>query len=142
MRVAPLALATLCLLTLFLGLDRIAALDGREARDAEVARELLRRREPLTPLYGLEPLFEKPILAYAPEVLAGWWNPGSPLRSRQIRAGLAVLLLMLIASAGAQHFGVRAGWLSALVLGSSLALPLCARVDGTQLLGTLFGWIA
>src|SRR5262245_28651782 len=99
MRVAPLALATLCLLTLFLGLDRTAPPDAREAAVAGVAREILRRHEPLTPLYALEPLFEKPILAYAPEVLARWLDPATPLRSRQIRAGLAVLLLMLTASA-------------------------------------------
>jgi len=141
MRFVPLALATLCLLVFFIGLDRIAATDWREARDAEVAREIVTRREILAPIYAYEPLFEKPILGYAPEVVARLLDPRSPLRSRQIRGGLAVALILLTASIGARHFGMRAAWLSALVLGSSLALPFAARADGTQLLATLLGWV-
>lgn len=141
MRFVPLALATLCLLVFFIGLDRIAATDWREARDAEVAREIVARREVLAPIYAYEPLFEKPILGYAPEVVARLLDPRSPLRSRQIRGGLAVALILLTASIGARHFGMRAAWLSALVLGSSLALPFATRADGTQLLATLLGWV-
>src|SRR5258706_7942830 len=94
MRLAPVVLATLCVAVLFLGLDSVGYLDWREARDAEVAREMLRRREALTPLYGRAALFEKPVLAYAPEVLARRLAPDSPLRSRQMRPFLAVLLLL------------------------------------------------
>ena len=64
MRFAPLVLAALCVATLFLGLDRVGFLDWREARDAEVAREMVRRKEGLTPLYAREAWFEKPVLMY------------------------------------------------------------------------------
>ncbi len=141
MRFAPFVLAALCVLTLFLGLDRVGVLDEREARDAQVARELLRRREILTPLYGSRALYEKPLPAYALEALAQHLDPGSPVRSRQIRAALAVLLVMVTGVAGARHFGARAGVFGASVLATSVALPLAARSDGTQLLGTLCAWI-
>lgn len=141
MRFAPVALATLCVAVLFLGLDRVGFLDSREARDAEVAREMLGHREALTPLYGGEALYEKPVLAYAPETLVWHLAPRAPLRSRQARAVFALFLLIGTASLGARHFGLRAAWFSAAVLVTTLALPLTARTDGTQLLGTLLGWV-
>ena len=155
MRFAPLVLAALCVATLFLGLDRVGFLDWREARDAEVAREMVRRKEGLTPLYAREAWFEKPVLAYAPEWLVrriarppAPGNPGypadtapSPLRSRQVRAAFAVCLILGTASLGARMFGMRAAWCAAGVLATTLALPLAARTDGAQLLGTLLGWV-
>ncbi len=141
MRFAPFVLAALCVLTLFLGLDRVGVLDEREARDAEVARELLRRRVVLTPLFEDRAIYEKPLPAYALEALAQYLDPGSPVRSRQIRAAVAVLLVMVTGVAGARHFGARAGVFGASVLATCVALPLAARSDGTQLLGTLCAWI-
>ena len=142
MRFAPLVLAALCLVVLFLGLDRIGFMDVREARDAEVARELIRNREVLTPLLGTEKLLEKPVIAYAPEALAVYLGGGDPVASRRWRAALAVAILLLTITFGARHFGARTGWLAAGVLVTSLGLPLAARTDGTQLLGTLFGSVA
>src|SRR6266496_1490625 len=106
MRFAPVVLATLCAATLFIGLDRPGFLDWREARDAEVTRELVLDSEALTPLYG------KPVLAYAPEVwlcrLTGAAHRApAPLRSRQLRALFAVFLVLGTASLAARHFGVR-----------------------------------
>jgi 4-amino-4-deoxy-L-arabinose transferase-like glycosyltransferase len=141
MRIAPVVLATLCVAVLFLGLDRVGFLDSREARDAQVAREMLARHEVLTPVYGRAALFEKPVLAYVPEMLARRLAPDSPLRSRQVRAVIALFLLVGTASLGARHFGLRAAWFSAAVLVTTLGLPLAARTDGTQLLGTLLGWV-
>ena len=140
MRFAPVLLAALCALVLFSGLGRVGFVDWREARGALVAREIIVRHEVLTPLLGTEPLFEKPIAGYALDVLAQWRRPGSPGTSRLLRAIAAIALLLLTASIGAQHFGGRAGWIAAGVLGSSIALPLAARTDGTQVLATLFGW--
>ncbi len=141
MRFAPFVLATLCVLVLFLGLDRVGVLDEREARDAQVARELIRHGEALTPLYGAQPLYEKPLLAYALEALAYWREPASPVHSRQMRAGLAVLLILITGMAGGRHFGPRAGVFAAGVLATSVVLPLAARSDGTQMLGSVFAWI-
>lgn len=141
MRPAPLVLAVLCLAVLFAGAGRIGFTDDREARDVAVAREMIARREVLTPVFAGEALFEKPVLAYAPEVVVALFGDDSPLHSRQMRAGLAVVLLLLTASIGARHFGTRAGWCAAGVLASCAGLPLAARTDGAQLLGTLFGWV-
>lgn len=144
MRPIPSALAIVLVLVLYTGLAALPHLDWREARDAQVARELVQRREPLTPLLGGEPHFEKPVLAYLPEVLLlldGDGTPG-PFRSRVARATVAFALVVLVASVGAGQFGARAGWLAALVLCTTLGLPLAARTDGTQLLATLSGWVA
>jgi 4-amino-4-deoxy-L-arabinose transferase-like glycosyltransferase len=140
MRLAPLALAVLCALVLFLGLDRVGLLDWREARDVQVAHELVARSEPLTPLLGHEAWLEKPVLAYAPDAIATLLRHDVESRSRMLRGIAAVALLLVTAAIGAQHFGARAGWLAAGVLVSSLGLPLAARTDGCQVLGTLMGW--
>ena len=141
MRFAPLLLAALCALTLFTGIGRVGFLDWREARGAVVARELIADQEVLTPLLGTQALFEKPIAGYAADLVAQWVRPDSPPFSRAVRAVGAVALLLLTASIGAQHFGARAGWIAAGVLGSSLALPLAARTDGTQILATILAWV-
>ncbi len=140
MRAAPFVLPLLLALVLFTGLRDTPPLDVREARDAEVARELIDHQEVLTPLYGGDALIDKPVTAYALDVLTGAAH-GDPFRSRLARAVLAVVLVLVTATAGARQFGARAGWLAAGVLTTSLGLPLAARADGTQLLGTLFGWI-
>lgn len=141
MRVAPLVVIVLCVAVLGTGLGRTGYLDWREARDAAVARELIDRHEALTPLLGREALFEKPVLAYVPQALVQGLFDGDPARSRLVRALIALALLALTASLGAELHGARAGWLAAGVLASTLALPLAARTDGTQLLGTLLGWL-
>jgi 4-amino-4-deoxy-L-arabinose transferase-like glycosyltransferase len=142
MRYAPFVIALLCAAVLFTGLGLLPFVDQREARDAAVARELIVRHEPLTPVLRGEPLFEKPIPAYVPDVIAAAAGDRAPLRSRQARAVLATMLLLLVASIGAEHFGARAGWLAAGALCTSFALPLAARVDGTQVIGTLLAWLA
>lgn len=141
MRFAPAVLALIAFAVLFTGLDRLPFLDQREARDAVVARELLARHEPLTPVLAGEPHFEKPLPAYVPSVLVATAGEKVPLRSRQVRAVGMVLLLLLVASIGAEHFGPRAGWIAAGVLATSFAFPLAARVDGTQVFATLLAWL-
>lgn len=141
MRFAPLALLATCLVVFFTGLREVGFMDEREARDACVARELIERHEVLTPILGHEPLDEKPLLAYAPEVAGALLTPGSPFGPRALKAVLAVALVLLTGMIGAQHLGPRAGWWAAAALATSFALPLAARADGTQLLASLLGWI-
>ncbi len=141
MRFAPFVLAALCVLVLFLGLDRIGVLDEREARDAVVAHELTHGADALTPRLDGEAFFEKPLGAYALDVWAHARPGETPLASRRLRAALAVLLVLVTGAAGARHFGARAGLFAAAALVTTVALPLAARGDGTQLLGTLLAWI-
>src|SRR5260221_14269221 len=116
MRFAPLILALLCGVVLFTGLDRTGLIDTREARDAEVARGLVIEREPLTPLLGEDAFYEKPVLAYAPEVAVRLLAKQPDVVSREVRAIAGMLLVALTASIAAEYFGSRAGWFSALVL--------------------------
>src|SRR5437764_8316273 len=124
MRFLPLLLAAVCALTLFTGLGRVGVIDVGEARDAEVARELIRGREPLTPLYAHQPAFEKPLAAYAPEVLAQLVARHPGKLSRVLRAVGALMLVLLAASVAGEHFGGRAGWFSGLVLASAFLVPV------------------
>ena len=141
MRFVPFLLAIVCLVVLFTGLDRTGVIDQFEARDAQVARELVSAREPITPLVGYEPLFEKPILAYAPEAAVRFVSGSPDFHSRLLRAIVGLLLVILTASIAAEHFGARAAWFAALILSTSPAFPCATRADGTQLFATLFGWL-
>jgi 4-amino-4-deoxy-L-arabinose transferase-like glycosyltransferase len=147
MRYAAPLLAVLSALILFTALDRPGFTDDRESRDARVARDCIRHHEFLTPQAGADPVFEKPIFAYLPEVVA-WSLPRSaaarnaPLRSRQVRALGALALVLLTGSIASRKFGSRAGWCSALALVTMLGVPLAARTDGTQVLAAFLGWCA
>ncbi len=151
-RLLPFALAALLGLTLLPGLAAVEALDWREARDAEVTRESTIGKEWLTPVYAHEPFFEKPLLAYAPELVAqrvlartdstaAAGHATDVATSRAVRAALAAALALLVAVVGTRAFGVRAGWLAGCALASSVGLPLAARADGGQLLATLCAWL-
>ncbi len=141
MRYGVAFLALACALVLFTGLGATGFLDHREARDAQVARELIASRELLTPVFGSEPLFEKPVFAYVPDAAARGFAADPVVASRLVRAVVAVLLVVVTGSIAAVHFGTVAGWCAATVLATTLALPLAARADGTQLFATLFAWI-
>ena len=69
MRFSLVVLVVVSGLVLFTGLSRTGFLDVREARDAQVAREIAAAREMLTPTLGSERWFEKPILAYGPDAI-------------------------------------------------------------------------
>lgn len=141
-RLIPLLLALVVVSVLFTGLDSIPLTDQREARDARVAREMVATHDMLTPRLAGRPHFEKPIAAYAPEALIAI-DSRNPVRdSRAWRAVVALALLALVGSIGAEQFGARTGWLAALVLATTLGLPLASHTDGTQLLATCFAWLA
>ena len=133
----------LCAAALLPGLTGTGPFDTLEARDMEVARELIAARTgSQTPLFT-ESLLEKPPFAYTPELLAQTAAPALPLAaSRGWRIVVACLIVLLTGTTAARHLGARAGICAAAVLASSFTLPLAARLDGTQLLATLFGWIA
>jgi len=147
MRFAAPTLAVLCLLVLFTALDRPGFTDEHESRDARVAHDSLKHHEWLTPQAGGDPVFEKPMLAYIPEI-AVWVISGgvraapAPLRSRQVRALGALALVLLTGSIASRQFGTRAGWCSAIALVTTLGVPLAARTDGTQIFATILGWCA
>ena len=141
MRFSLVVLVVVSGLVLFTGLSRTGFLDVREARDAQVAREIAAAREMLTPTLGSERWFEKPILAYGPDATILLLSRSPVLHSRILRAIVAMLLVIVAASAAAVQFGARAGLFSAGVLLTTFVLPHAARMDGTQLLASLFAWL-
>ncbi len=142
MRFVPaLAVLVLCA-ALFAGFAGVPSLDEREARDAGVAREMAEARELLVPLWAGSPRFEKPSPAYALEFLALGTGEHTAARVRTFRAILAVLLVAVVGSIAAEHFGGRAGWLAAGVFASGLATTLAVWTDSAQLFGALAAWIA
>lgn len=142
MRGFLLFLGALSLLGLFAGLDRGDFADDREARDAAIARETMARRDLLRPVLGGEAQTDKPLLGYAHEMLGASLTPRSPAGARAVKAVAVVLLVGLTGWIGVRHLGARAGAFAATVLATTLALPLAARSDGTQVVATLLGWIA
>ena len=150
-RFPPLALVALLVLTLLPGLAAVDATDEREARDLVTAYESTNHREWLSPIYGYEPFFEKPLPGYAPEVLTRRLLirllPGAErsitdvAASRLVRALLAAALALAVTAIGIRAFGARSGWLAGCIMASSLGLPLAARADGVQVYATLLTWL-
>jgi 4-amino-4-deoxy-L-arabinose transferase-like glycosyltransferase len=150
-RLLPFALVVLLALTLLPGLAAVGALDEREARDLVTAFESTDHRDWLSPVYGHEPFFEKPLPGYAPEVFARRvlcrLLPASAASatdvavSRFVRALLAAALAFAVAGIGTRLFGARSGWLAACALASTVGLPLAARSDGVQVYTTLLTWL-
>lgn len=147
----PLALAALLGVTLFTGLSATDALDERESRDLVTAYESTHHHDWLSPVYGNEPIFDKPLPGYALEAMAiralerGWPAPERATRevavSRFIRALMAAALALAVAQIGTQLFGGRAGWLAGCALASMVGLPLATRADGVQVYATLLTWL-
>ncbi len=146
-KLLPFALAGLLVLTLLPGLAAIEATDWREARDAQVTRESTAGKEWITPLYGREAFFEKPLTGYSHEVIAqrlmrrlvhgDTEHQTDVATSRAVRAAIAAVLALLVGVVGTRAFGSRAGWLAGCAMASTVGLPLAARADGGQLLATL-----
>lgn len=142
MRRGIVGLALLCLVVLFTGLSRVGYLDVHEARDQAVARELIERREAFTPVLGGAPLFDKPVLGYAIDVVCALATDGAPWAPRAMKALGIVLLAALTGWIGARRFGVRTGMLAAAVLLTCAGPVMAARTDGTQVMASLLGWVA
>lgn len=150
-KLLPFALAGLLVLTLLPGLAAIEATDWREARDAQVTRESTAGKEWITPLYGREAFFEKPLTGYSHEVIAqrlmrrlvhgDTEHQTDVATSRAVRAAIAAVLALLVGVVGTRAFGARAGWLAGCAMASTVGLPLAARADGGQLLATLSAWL-
>ena len=147
----PLILAALLAVTLLPGLSAVDALDERESRDMVTAYESTNHHDWLSPVYGHEPFFDKPLPGYALEAIAirvlqrGWPAEQRATRevavSRLVRALLAAGLALAVAQIGIQLFGVRAGWLAGIALATMAGLPLAARTDGVQVYTTLLTWL-
>ncbi len=122
------------------GLSAVGELDVREARDAQVVREMSERREWLTPILAREPYFARPAPGYALDALARRGLHGEAPLSRVVRAAVAALLALVAWALGRRAFGARAGTFAGIAFATMLGTPLAVRMDATQVLATTLSW--
>lgn len=133
--VAPLViLCVLAFIFLFYRLGAMALIGPDEPRYAQVAREMLDRRDLITPTIGGQPWFEKPVLLY-------WFMAASfsafgvtEWAARLPSAVSAFVLLVLVYLAGCRASSPRFGFLSGLVLLVNPMLFSFARGATTDML--------
>lgn len=128
---SPLALAglaSLCFLTLLFRLGSYGLVDADEGRYAQIPHEMLARGDWVTPTINGIKFFDKPPLTY-------WSVMGtySLLGTTEFAARLAMALFALAGIAatyalGRRAFGPRAGFLSAVILTTTLMWPVMGRV--------------
>ena len=148
----PLLWAVLSGAALFLFLWQLGAyglIDVDEGRYAEVPREMFTSGDWLTPRLNFVNFFDKPPLLY-------WGIAGSyaifgagEFAARLIPALAALLGVGVAAGLGRRMFGPRAGWLSGVILLTSLMWTVMARVVLTDMLvsalvfcALAFWWLA
>ncbi len=132
-RLALCVLLGVCPLFL-LGLSGWSLFDPDEARYAEIPREMLARHDWVTPTLNYIKFFDKPPLLYW-GIATSYSLLGLHEGAARLVPALAALLGLAMAFVlGRRMFGLRAGLLSALILGTSVMWTLMARVVVTDML--------
>jgi len=128
------AIFLLCVPLLFLCLGSWSFFDPDEGRYGEVPREMLQSGDFITPTQNHLKFFDKPPLLY-------WTIAGSyelfgyqEWAARLIPALAALLGVFMAFALGRQMFGLRGGFLSAIILATSLMWPLFGRIVLTDML--------
>lgn len=116
-----------CALTFFAGLGTTALWEPDEPRFAEATRQMLERRDFLTPWFNAAPRFEKPILFYWLQ-LPFFSVLDSPEIAARAPAAICGLLAVLAIFGIGRHFvSPRAGLLSAVALATTFRFVLYSR---------------
>ena len=130
----PFALAALSLLLLLWQLGAYGLIDVDEGRYAEVPREMLLSGDWLTPRLNSINFFDKPPLLYWGIALSYAIFGVNEWAARLIPALAALLGVGVAAVLGRRMFGARAGFLSGLILLTSLMWTVVARVVLTDMI--------
>lgn len=125
-------------LLLFANLGKRSLWEPDEGRYAEISREMVESGDWLTPRLNYIKHFDKPPLAY--------WLIGSSFKlfglsefsGRLPLAVLGLLGVLTIFYLGKKLFGRRTGFLSAIILASSLGYPAMSRVLSTDIIFSVF----
>ena len=129
------ALASLAIYALFFfRLGAWGFFDPDEGRYAEVAREMLARRDWVTPTLNYVKFFDKPPLLYWGMAASYSVFGFNEWAARLIPALAALAGVAMVCLLGRRMFGPRAGVLSALILSTSLVWPVMARFVLTDML--------
>ena len=145
----PLVLAVLSLLLLLWQLGAYGLIDVDEGRYAEVPREMFLSGDWLTPRLNFLNFFDKPPLLYWGIALSYAIFGVNEFAARLIPALSALLGVGVAAVLGRRMFGPRAGFLSGLILLTSLMWTVMARVVLTDMVvsalvfcALAFWWLA
>ncbi len=129
MRRSTLLLLLLCGITFLAGLGRPAIGDSDEAFYAEAAREMLERRDWLTPYYNYETRFQKPVLFYwligATYAVAGVGEAQARLWAALAGVGLA----LITAAAGRRWRDEPTGLLAGAIVATSFGYFSIGRLS-------------
>jgi 4-amino-4-deoxy-L-arabinose transferase-like glycosyltransferase len=126
-------------LQIFYGLGTLGLIGPDEPRYAEVAREMFRSGDYVTPRLSGQPWLEKPILYYWITTLSFHLFGVNESAARLASAGAAVLGILAVILIGCDWIGFRGGVKAALILSSSILYFSLARAASTDMLltGTL-----
>jgi 4-amino-4-deoxy-L-arabinose transferase-like glycosyltransferase len=113
----------------FAGLNLRPLGEPDEARYAEVAREMLASGEWLTPKLDGFNFFDKPALQYWASALFYELFGAHEWTARLWVALTGLLAIVAVGWASKRLYGVRTGWIAALVLGSSLLFVAGAHIN-------------
>jgi len=126
-RLAWLLIVGTCAITFGAGIGSTALWEPDEPRFAEATRQMLLRRDILTPWFNEAPRFEKPILLYWLQLpfFATLGATETAARAPSVLAGLAAVLAVF--GLGRELASRRAGVLAAVVLATTFRFVLYAR---------------
>jgi 4-amino-4-deoxy-L-arabinose transferase-like glycosyltransferase len=135
-------LLILCAIAFWWRIGRLGLIDPDEPFYAQTAREMLDRRDWLTPWIFGHPQFEKPIFFYWLEMLAFTVLGRSELAARAPSALFGTLLVIATYAFGARAFGRRVASLAALVLATSIIFSIQSRLAMTDMVFAFFVCVA
>lgn len=126
-------LALGCFLAFWLNLGGYPLFDVDEPRYAQAAYEMLERGDWITPYFNGVVRFDKPVFFYWLIALAYKWFGVSEFAARSVSALSATLMVMTVYGLGSKVAGLRYGFLSALVLLSSVMMIGIGRMSITDM---------
>jgi len=113
-------------------LGRLPLTGTDESRYLEIPREMIERGDFVTPTLNYVKYFEKPPLHYWLNAISSLVFGQTPFAARFTGALFGVLGVLLTYHIGRKLYGRRAGFLSAVVLGTSVGVVVQARVNITD----------
>lgn len=131
-------LAVLLLFACFYGMSSYAIFDLREGIFAEVAREMVATQSYLIPYLNYVPFLQKPPLFYWLVALSDHMFGVNEFASRLIPSISVALLGLLVVYFGKKIDELRTGWLTAIILFTSIGYTTIGRIVAPPILSTLF----
>jgi len=125
-------LATIFGIAFFQFLGHMPLIETDEARYMEIPREMIERGDFITPTLNYVKYFEKPPLHYWVNALSIKLFGETEFAARFFGALWGVLGILLVYYLGRKLFGRREAILSALILGTSIGIPVQARINITD----------